>query len=189
MARPLADLPDNLRSAVEGEMDQGERVIWVEQPLPSAFARAALPLLLFAIPFGGFAVFWMVSAFRTSHNGAFALSGLPFFLIGLGMFSTPLWYARRAGRTAYVVTDRRAIVFAGGSSTTVRAFSPGELSGYTKRERSGGSGDLVFGDEYVVSSRGQTNTRNWQNGFFGVPNVQEAEKFVKALIAHGDVQA
>ncbi len=184
MARALTELSNKMQSTVQDELESGERVMWLQQPLPSTFVRAALPVVLFAIPWTAFAVFWMHGA--SAGGTSFMLFGVPFVLVGVGMLSSPLLGVRRARRTVYVVTDRRAIIFAGGLSTTVRSFDPEALDGYTKNQRGGGAGDLIFGPEYNVNSTGQRGLRNWQNGFFGVPDVREAEKFVKALIARGE---
>lgn len=55
-------LPDGLRPVVEAEIELGERIAWLEQPIPRAMARTAWPIVLFAIPWTAFAIFWTVSA-------------------------------------------------------------------------------------------------------------------------------
>ena len=95
-------LPADLDARVRSEMRDGEQLLWVGQPRPGRFARQAIPLVLFGIPFTAFAVFWMVVTSSALLFGGFAnnvgpggfgwffaacfpLFGLPFMLIGLGM--------------------------------------------------------------------------------------------------------
>ena len=98
-------LADDLASLVEAELAPGERVEWLDQPLPSRRAWSALPVVLFGIPWTAFSVFWVVAAsgFKVpnfDHGfGFFPLFGLPFVLIGLGMLSSPYWLSRMAART------------------------------------------------------------------------------------------
>ncbi len=183
MARALTELSNQLQSTVQDELESGERIMWLQQPQPWVFIRAALPAVLFAIPWTAFAVFWMHGA--SAGGTGFMLFGLPFVLVGLGMLASPLWGLRLAKRTVYVVTDRRAIVFVGGLSTAVRSFDAEELDGYTKNMRAGGAGDLIFGPDYNSSGNSQQRSRTWQNGFFGLPDAREGERFIKALIARG----
>jgi hypothetical protein len=120
-------MPESLRQLVEGELASGERIQWMAQPQPrGGFPWAALPMMLFAIPWTGFALFWMANAAGVVGGNApfdagrlvFALFGLPFVLIGLAMLTAPYWIKRRLSRTAaktiYLITDRRAVIFDGG---------------------------------------------------------------------------
>ena len=57
----------------------------------------------------------------------FPLFGLPFVMVGVGMLSSPFWLRRRAKRTCYALTDRRAILWEAGwfGSVEVRSYGPG----------------------------------------------------------------
>jgi hypothetical protein len=121
-----------LQTLVAEELDRGEKIVWLAQPVPrSGLPCAAWFPVFFAIPWTLFALFWMAGAAGlldgafSGQGGqpnwgraAFALFGLPFVLIGLVMFCIPFWMKRRlrqaAARTVYVITDRRAILFDGG---------------------------------------------------------------------------
>ena len=109
----------------------------------------------------------------------FALWGVPFILIGLGMLSSPYWMLRRAKRMAYVLTDRRAIILSFGwrSSASVRSFEPSGLTDLQRRERADGSGDLIFTTD--VSSRGRNTSA--AVGFVAIQNVKEVEDRVRRL--------
>lgn len=181
-------LPESLRALVESELESGERVTWVEQPIPGRLMRAALPIVLFAVPWTAFSVFWIAGASaataRSADAGvfrAFPLFGLPFVLLGLGMLASPFWVRRSAKRTAYVLTDRRAIVLSGGwgGSVTVRSFAPAQLTDLRRTQRSDGSGDLVFKQDVSRGSRGDLRSTNV--GFLAIADVKGAEERVRAL--------
>jgi len=110
-----------LDSMIRAELQPSETITWTAGPNPRRMARKAWFLVLFGIPWTGFAIFWMIGAagfklpdFSSGEGIAhvcFSLFGLPFVLIGLAMLSAPYWAARKAAATAYVITNRRVILF------------------------------------------------------------------------------
>ena len=177
-------LPHELRATVERELAAGERIRWCAQPNPRRLTLLTLPLVLFAIPWTAFSVFWMwgASGFGKAPKGlgiAFSLFGIPFVLIGLGMLSAPFWARRKARRTAYVITDRRAILFEGGWSLKVESFPHGQVQSIYRRERRDGSGDLVFRRNQWRDIDGGHRTA--ETGFVGIPNVREVETLLQSL--------
>ncbi len=184
----LAQLPQTLRSQVESELQSGERILWMDQPLPGRLARSSLGLVLFGIPWTAFAIFWVamatVGVSKSNAPGAFwlfPLFGVPFVLVGLGMLSSPYWMRRSALRCAYVLTDRRAIIFQAGwrESISVRSFEPAALRDLNRTQHSDGSGDLVFTEDWRRGSKGrQYRTKV---GFIAVRDVKTVEQMVRAL--------
>ena len=177
-------LPIRLGTLVEREVEEGEHILWLAQPRAGRFAMRTLPVVLFGIPWTAFAIFWMAGAsgfkipdFKEGFD-FFPLFGVPFVLIGLGMLSAPLWAIRKAKGTAYVITERRAIIFEGGLSTKVRSFGPEQLGGIERRERADGSGDIIIERSVTQGQNGQTT----EAGFFGIPNVQETERLLREMV-------
>lgn len=179
----LWQLPERLRNLVEAELESGETISWVGQPSGGRFCLQSLPILLFAIPWTAFALFWMIAAagFRIPNfqqgGDFFPLFGVPFVLIGLTMLSTPYWSARRARRTVYVVTDRRAIIFDGGWGTTIRSFMPGMLRDLQRKQFRDGSGNVIF-------ERGFSTGKNRTTpdvGFLAIRDVQAVEQLVRRM--------
>ncbi len=189
MYTDLSGLPPQLRSLVESEMQPGERITWMEQPIPSRMARKTLPIVLFAIPWTAFAVFWMAAAgwgtakAEDGHGlfGIFPLFGVPFVLIGIGMLLSPLWARRNARRSAYVITDRRAILFTAGwsGSVTVRSFGPDRLTDLRRRQHADGSGDLVFAQDIHRNSDGERHSADV--GFLAIREVKAVEELIRGL--------
>ena len=151
---------------------------------------------LFGLPLTAFALFWVSGALwatrRTPDFGlpgdgppfawAFPLFGLIFVAVGLAMLTAPLWMRWRAGRTVYAVTDRRAVVWEGGLSTTVRSFDADALGDLERRERADGSGDLILArDLRTTSHHGRRGVRTTEVGFFGIPDVRGVERLVRDI--------
>ena len=189
---------------VRSELSDGERLLWVGQPRPSRFAYGAIPIVLFGVPWTGFALFWIASAssFGGSNNvnGSppgvgvfrfFPLFGLPFVLIGLGMLSSPYWLWRQAKRTCYALTDRRAMLWKAGmfGSVAVRSYGPEALDKVSRTAYPNGCGDLVFEEVVTIGrdSDGNRTTSTTRHGFMAIERVREVEELLrKALLSKED---
>lgn len=180
-------LPGRLGDRLQDELGDNEHILWLGQPIPRRFALTSLPAVLFAIPWTAFALFWIAGAsgFKVPDFSKgfdfFPLFGVPFVLIGLAMLSAPLWMIRKAKRTAYVITDRRAIIFSGGFSINIRSFSPEAFGNTERRQRADGSGDIVFADN--LSYTGDNCRPIARAGFIAIPNVKEAERLLRDVAA------
>ncbi|MEL6109627.1 MAG: hypothetical protein AAFU85_26765, partial [Planctomycetota bacterium] len=81
MIDPL--IPPKLQEMVWRELDHDERVLWSGMPKPKYFTKRAVGMVLFAIPWTAFALFWIAGAagFKVPqfNNGAdlFPLFGVP----------------------------------------------------------------------------------------------------------------
>jgi hypothetical protein len=181
------DMPANLRQVIQEELEPNERYVWLAQPRPGAFAKKAIPVVIFGIPWTAFALFWTcgASGFQVPDfnqpGGWFALFGLPFVLIGLGMLSAPWWLLRAARRTAYAITDRRAILFEGGFGVKIRSFRAGQLGGVYRRQRADGWGDVILAESTSTDSEGYKRTN--QVGFYGIPDVKAVESLLRQIVA------
>ncbi|MEO1009543.1 MAG: hypothetical protein AAFX79_13350 [Planctomycetota bacterium] len=195
MVFPITDPTQDPRIAPELRDD--ERVLWADRPVPRAFNKATVSAVLFSIPFTGFAVFWIAGAAGLiggmggpGQGGpgpsggvmgtVFPLFGLPFVLVGLGMMSTPIWYRRRLKKSLYAITDRRAIIWQGAvfGGTQVSSHWAKDLAVLERRQRSDGSGDLVFERREKRWRDGDGDARRsvQEVGFMSVPNVREVER-------------
>jgi hypothetical protein len=184
----ISGFPREVQSRVERELASGEKVEWMGQPIPRRLAKASWPIVVFGIPWTAFALFWTAgAAWGTSKTGVgllnlFPLFGIPFILVGLGMLSSPFWIKRAAKGTAYVITDRRAIVIQGGwrGTVNVRSFEPERLVDLRRKEHADGSGDLVFTQDIRRDSDGDRHTT--EVGFMAIADVKSVEEIVKALV-------
>jgi hypothetical protein len=96
----------------------GERLIWSGQPDPLAhFVPADFFLVPFSLMWGGFAVFWEVTAVTGGAPVLFLLWGIPFVAIGLYFIVGRFFYkSYTKARTVYALTDRRIMVLKRGSA-------------------------------------------------------------------------
>ena len=126
-------IPQPLRDKVDRELENGERIEWIGMPKRVFFTPASSAAFLFGLVWTAFALFWVAGAagFKIPQFNRgfdwFPLFGIPMFLIGFGLLSVPIWAYKSACKSVYVITDRRAITFIGGWSTTIRSFPPENL--------------------------------------------------------------
>ena len=180
---------DDVRQIAQREIEAGEEILWADRPNPSRMSTRTLPIMLFGIPFTGFAVFWIVSAYsisnvgpsfgRTGIDNFFPLFGIPFVLIGLGMLLSPLFAFHKGTKTVYALTNRRALIIEGGSSRSVKSYAFRDMENLERVERADSSGDLIFLRETRRGTKGRTYTE--PIGFFGVPDVRAVERTLRGL--------
>lgn len=180
-------IPPKLREIVQREIDHDERVVWSAMPKPKYFSGPALGAFLFAIPWTAFSVFWMAGAagFKVPqfNNGAdlFPLFGIPFFLVGIGMLSSPLWSYRRSLKTVYLITDRRAVTIDGGMSYTIRSYTGDKLTDIFRREHKDGTGDVIISRNSWRDSEGDRQLQ--ELGFLRIKDAKSVESMLKEMAA------
>lgn len=186
---------------LRNEMDDGEQLLWSGKPRPSRLAMQMLPVSVFGLFFGGFAI--VLDSFAlgmilhagpafshgaTSSSGTpamawiFPVFGLPFVAVGLGMILSPLFAFRRAKTTVYGVTDCRAIIVTARRGKTVKSYRARDIDNISRVERSDGTGDVTFAHQYSYTNDGNRNTTTI--GFFGIPEPREVEKMIQAIVDH-----
>jgi hypothetical protein len=181
-------IPKELRRKIENELQPGEFIRWIEQPIPRFFTASSIGSVLFGIPWTSFAIFWMWGASRfklpdiregLQPQNLFALFGVPFVLIGFRMLSSPVWAWQAARKTVYLVTDKRAISIHSGWSTTIRIYLPNQLKEIYRKERADGAGDVIISIRRWKDSDGDNMSE--EIGFLGVRNPREVENILKQL--------
>jgi len=213
----LEELPENLRERISPELEPGEKIFWMDQPRPATgFSWWLMAPSLFAIPWTGFTLFWIAGAVGIFDKGwaafqqfdiqriLFGAFGIPFMLVGVGMFLSPFWAGnrrRKAARdTVYLITDRRALILnagylgdsllgslAGGavlglgkSRYLVTSYPPDKLCNIQRIQREDGAGDLAFGETILTSESNSERTAT-RDGFFSVHDAREVEKMLRLL--------
>lgn len=173
----LSDTDLNLadRRMVENNLMQNEELLWVGKPIPRLFCGATLGAFLFSIFWLSGIAFWTWGAAQSSV--AFACFSIPFWCVGLGVFSAPWWNKRKQRRTVFVITNRRAMElypgFFGSQKSHVWPLESGMVKSCTVRKD--GSGDLVLGYE---ERHGKNGTHSVSQGFMSVPGVRRVEQFL-----------
>jgi len=179
---------------VEGELEREERISWTGRPHSWRFVPGTIPGFVFGVLITTVLLlaFLPLPAQGWGPTLLFCLFVGPFFLIGLVLLSSPLRAIRRAYRTLYVVTDRRAITFYRGIfSTSVLSFGLEQLTDLQRKERHDGSGDITFMSSVkgLGGSEGAPRRASARDvGFFGIGNVREVEEVLKAIAARTDAR-
>jgi hypothetical protein len=127
--------------------------------------------------------------FRDAKPGwlsLFALFGVPFVLVGLGMLTSPYWLYKKAKQTVYGLTNRRAIIITGGSTKKVQSYTGSDMGVIERTERSNGTGDVVF-----ATVEGKKSVE--QVGFMGISDARRVERllldtFKKDKMAKDDIE-
>jgi len=165
------------QQTAQAQLEPGERLLWHGKPDPKRGLLATIPLVLFAIPWTGFSVFWMAAAsgfFFESEPGwmsLFALFGVPFVLVGLGMLTSPYWLYKKAKLTVYALTNRRAMIITGRATKKVQSFAASDMGLIERTERANGRGDVMFATVEVKKGTQQI-------GFMGISNARRVERIL-----------
>ncbi len=179
-------VPPAQAGAIRLELDRAERILWLGRPRPGRMARAqsgkAAVGLFILVPFVAMAFFWEAGAPAVT---VFYLAVLN--LVGLILLFAPVRAWRRAGMTAYVLTDRRAITFEPiprwkRPAFRIENFDPDEMLGAYRTEGPDGSGDLIFFKSLAIGQNGQRH--KFVRGFLGVDDVREVDRLVRASLKH-----
>jgi hypothetical protein len=163
----LEELPLRCQQWVQRELESREQVVWAAMPRPRFFTPGATGAFLFGIPWTAFAVFWTtMAAWGVGQAGG-----------GQG----PVWAYRKAAKTVYAITDRRAITFEGGRSITIRSYRPDRLQDVYRREYRDGTGDILIDRRAWRDSDGDKQFEEF--GFLRVAQPKEVEALLKQLAA------
>jgi hypothetical protein len=174
----MMNIDYNAQQTAQAQLEPGERLLWWGKPDPKRGLLLTIPVVLFGIPWTAFSIFWMAAAsglvFGDSNRGwfsLFALFGLPFVLVGLGMLTAPYWAYRKAQQTIYALTNRRALIITSGRATKVKSYAASDIGTIERTERANGKSDVMFAT--VVTSK------NLQSiGFMGIENGRQVERLL-----------
>lgn len=181
----ISELPFETRDLITSELKTGEKLLWLQRPNTTRILIASVPVAMFGIPWTAFSIAWIyLAASKTGDSNlpfpaaVFPLFGLPFVLAGIGILSIPYIAWTRAKKSAYVLSDKRAIFMnKGWSAYEIVSYTKEQLVDMKKHLRSDGSGDLIF--EEVRSGRKRTVK---PIGFLGIKNVNEVEDIIRTKI-------
>ncbi|MBD1872895.1 hypothetical protein H6F75_05330 [Nodosilinea sp. FACHB-131] len=177
-----------LRRKIDNELQPGESIRWVGQPIPRFFTADSIGCVLFGIPWTIFTIFWMWAALEfklpnlredLQPQHLFALFGIPFMLTGFGMLSSPLLVWQAAKKSVYLVTNKRAISIQSGWSTTIRSYLPDQLKDVYRKERADGTGDVIIAIREWIDNDG--DPRSEEIGFLEVRDPREVENILRQL--------
>lgn len=135
------------QSVIQAELLPGEKLFWSGVPRQGLLLQASdIFMIPFSLLWGGFAIFWMVSAAFGGAPFFFVLFGVPFVLVGLYfIFGRFIHDSVLRGRTFYGLTDRRVIIVTNLLTRKSQSINLQTMPEVTLSERSDGSGTITFG--------------------------------------------
>jgi hypothetical protein len=173
-----------LRELIDREVQEGESVLWSGRPKPVWFTKFNWAILQFGILWTAFTVFWLTVKISKAPD-SFGWAGAGLLLIGMGLLSSPYWNRRRLARTAYVITNRRAIIVErkrGGAK--VKSVLRERLGNSFRREYPDGISDVIVDREIEDTSDGKFVQ---EITFMRIGDGRAIEKLLNA-VAVGDVE-
>jgi hypothetical protein len=197
------DLPEPLRALVLRDLEPGESIAWAGQAWKKILSWRALAAgsgsLIFTVAGAGFLVV-ILSVVNPEHlpGWLYALViGFCCFFMVMGLLLAvllPLGIYRTAANTAYVLTDRRAIlVKRKGDGCVLESYfarQPQKVFCWDWKLAPGG-GDLVMRDNQMmvretIYQGGDKSEREYRQsnmaGFVNLANVHEVEQLIKETL-------
>jgi hypothetical protein len=148
-------MDESTDTLIRRELGPDERLLWSGRPGQGIrFRRSDFLLIPFSLMWGGFAIFWEFSALSMGAPIFFALWGIPFVLVGLYMIAGRFVVeAKQRERTAYGLTNQRAVIVSGLLTRRVKSLSLRSLSDIGFEEGANGTGTITFGTPSPFSWR------------------------------------
>ena len=181
----VANLPARLRKRVDSEIRVGEEIRWMAQPILRhlAICLAGIPLgiliLAFIVRFN-----WGPGGFRLPEfeNSLLQYLEILCFVGGCALLVWPVSNLFKY-RTAYVITNERALIFSGAFFGGMREYELRRLCILERRERPDGSGDLVFERIWAKRDVGgyMEPSTEWVYGFFSIADVRSVEEMIQKI--------
>ena len=172
------------------QLRDGEQIVWIDRPIPLAYAKSKIGKGLFGIPFFAFSVFWLIKAAQ-SGEPLMALFGVPFVAVGAWLILSPIWAYRSAQKwLIYAITNQRLIIFRMFPSHLINSFAPSDIQATERTTKADGLGTVTFAKEthHVLERHGtfrrhrsRTRTRTRHIGFFCIKDVQRVEQAILDL--------
>ncbi|MBB4234313.1 PH domain-containing protein [Rhizobium esperanzae] len=145
----------------------GEKLLWSGRPAQGFLLTSRDFLLVpFSLLWGGFAIFWEITAISTEAPVFTKLWGIPFVLMGLYITAGRFFVdAAVRARTEYVLTDRRVIIRRSGLFRHLSTNQLELLPSISLEEGGRGRGTIKFG---VPSNRRKSG---WTPGLADEPQL------------------
>jgi hypothetical protein len=139
-------------SAIENELDSGERLLWKGRPRPGIRLRGSDVMLIpFSLLWAGFALFWeYMAVVKIPKNDPvgwlFPLFGVPFVLFGIYIVVGRFFLdAKLRDSTEYALTNRRAIIVTNLFGRKIRSVNLQTSPEISFTETADRNGTITFG--------------------------------------------
>ena len=177
-----AEIDPAAREALRPYLAPGEALTWAGFPAPGRFGRGTWFLLLFAIPWTAFALFWeggVLLTARGSERVFMGLFGLPFLADGHFMLRAAFKSMSGGRDIVYGTTTERVLLVRTGKQPAGRAYDPADLALPRLEEDKDGLLDVYFAADadmrgFMPGAAMQGGQALDRVGFLGVPPAAAA---------------
>ena len=161
---------------IQSQLSTGESLLWSGRPRQGVVFRGSD---FFVIPFSllwcGFAIFWVMGAYRSGAPAFFVLFGVPFVLAGLyfvfGRFIVDS-LARR--NTYYGVSNERVLIVSEFPTSKTKSLGLSTLTDITFSSKPDQSGTISFGAQHPMAE--MVSGMNWPGmGAYQGPRLDMVE--------------
>ncbi len=142
------------RAFIQSEIDPGETLLWVGQPVQGVVLRGSdIFMIPFSFLWGAFAIFWEYSVITQGAPFFFIVFGIPFVLVGLYiMFGRFYVEAKQREKTFYGLPNERIVIASGLFRKKVKSLSLRTLTDISLSESSNGNGSISFGNSFPFAA-------------------------------------
>jgi predicted Zn finger-like uncharacterized protein len=195
-------LSDDIKKLIQNELGVRERGVWVGQPCPKIMTVRAIPKVLAGV----FVITILSIIFSIGGGVALEIKNI-FAYLAVGVLYLmaaavitiviPFMDRRKALATAYVITNKRCIVFNGawfirGSPESYYPDLVAHMRPMSSWIFGDGAGDLVFRSVTTITTthhaRGGTSTSvsTTYYGFLGIRHMHEVEERIRKALLRDD---
>lgn len=175
------DLPARLPEEIGDDT-----ILWVGRPRIHMYEVLWKPFLeVMVISLGMFVllgIFLLMESLKELRDASWLLYLLFGLLLAIRITNQGL-ILRRCKNTRYIVTDRQAIIMEDKKDRLrVVSFEAQHFQRLVRRERKDGTGDLLFEGVWPTEF---SESREFENGFYGIENVAEVERLIRKRLLSG----
>lgn len=137
-----------MNELIKDELIKDEEILWYGQPNSKVlFSVADIFLIPFSLLWGGFAMFWEITAITHRAPLLFCLFGIPFVFVGIYIiFGRFIYKSVRKKNTYYAVTNQRILIINKLINKSLQAEFIQHIPCIDKSVRSSGIGTIKFGN-------------------------------------------
>ena len=176
-----------MNEVFNNELLKNEEILWSGQPESAIFSTSDIFLIPFSLMWGGFSIFWEISAITMGAPFFFSLFGIPFVIMGLYfIFGRFVFKNIKKKHTYYAITNQRILIFSNLRSSNLQAEFIRQLPCINKSVKSNGIGTIKFGNSpHFVGMYGNSGMEILGNRYIkDVPvfyDIQDVEKVYKLV--------
>ncbi len=158
-------------NVIQKYLHDGEEILWVGRPCASAKPKPQGFLIVFALIWCCFALFWTVMA--SALGGIMGLFGLPFICVGIWLiYSSTGGLKKRYRNTFYAVTDSRCIiVYRSRRGENLSEFRFERMSNISLTDVKGNVGTIHFQQIIAVDNYYQDGRYSYRSTRAGVADM------------------